>query len=226
MGWALQTWLARPTAIASLGRLQKGLSAQYRPTARRAFAAYAAGGMIACSHKLRLRMPRLAATWDKMAMCVQVHAAKRPLAPDVDLMQLAKDLPGLSGAPWRSCWACSHLLACPPARHSCCELTAACEDPQAQLPASCCASLTSRCAGAELANVLNEGALVAVRRGADVISQADIYDGVDRILQVLALHQAPGTCRPRPSTVWLSKWSSPVWPCLSRCRRPLQRRAK
>lgn len=38
--------------------------------------------------------------------------------------------------------------------------------------------------GAELANVLNEGALEAVRRDATSISAADIYNAVDRILQV------------------------------------------
>lgn len=45
------------------------------------------------------------------------------------------------------------------------------------------------CAGAELANVLNEGALEAVRRGADLITRADVYNGIDRVLQVqLHLH--------------------------------------
>jgi cell division protease FtsH len=38
--------------------------------------------------------------------------------------------------------------------------------------------------GAELANVLNEGALEAVRRDATSISAEDIYNAVDRILQV------------------------------------------
>ena len=41
------------------------------------------------------------------------------------------------------------------------------------------------CAGAELANVANEGALECGRRGGDVITTADIYNGIDRILQVL-----------------------------------------
>ena len=39
-------------------------------------------------------------------------------------------------------------------------------------------------AGAELANVLNEGALEAVRKGQDSITRADIYNGMDRVLQV------------------------------------------
>ena len=40
--------------------------------------------------------------------------------------------------------------------------------------------------GAELANVLNEAALEAVRRRADLVARADIYNGMDRILQVRA----------------------------------------
>ena len=48
--------------------------------------------------------------------------------------------------------------------------------------------------GAELANVLNEGALEAVRRDATSISAADIYNAVDRILQV-QLH-FPQCCGP------------------------------
>lgn len=40
-------------------------------------------------------------------------------------------------------------------------------------------------AGAELANVLNEAALETVRRSGDSVSTADIYNGMDRILQVL-----------------------------------------
>jgi len=38
--------------------------------------------------------------------------------------------------------------------------------------------------GAELANVLNEAALETVRRGGDLVNKADIYNGMDRILQV------------------------------------------
>ena len=38
--------------------------------------------------------------------------------------------------------------------------------------------------GAELANVLNEAALETVRRKGDLVSRADIYNGIDRILQV------------------------------------------
>ena len=65
---------------------------------------------------------------------LQVHARGKPIDEDVDLRQIARDLPGLSGA--------------------------------------------------ELANVLNEGALEAVRRNATSISATDIYNAVDRILQV------------------------------------------
>ena len=54
--------------------------------------------------------------------------------------------------------ACGHhLLSCPPA------------------------------AGAELANVVNEGALECARRGGSSITSLDIYNGIDRILQVTAL---------------------------------------
>lgn len=41
------------------------------------------------------------------------------------------------------------------------------------------------CAGAELANVINEAALAAVRRNGNTITMADIYDAMDRVLQVL-----------------------------------------
>lgn len=39
-------------------------------------------------------------------------------------------------------------------------------------------------AGAELANVANEGALECGRRGGRLISKKDVYNGIDRILQV------------------------------------------
>ena len=39
-------------------------------------------------------------------------------------------------------------------------------------------------AGAELANILNEAALEAVRRGGSIITTEDVYNGMDRILQV------------------------------------------
>ena len=39
-------------------------------------------------------------------------------------------------------------------------------------------------AGAEMANVANEGALECGRRGGRLISKKDIYNGIDRILQV------------------------------------------
>jgi len=38
--------------------------------------------------------------------------------------------------------------------------------------------------GAELANVMNEAALEAVRRNGSVVNTADIYNAMDRILQV------------------------------------------
>ena len=42
-------------------------------------------------------------------------------------------------------------------------------------------------AGAELANVANEGAIECGRRGGKVISNLDIYNGIDRILQVTVI---------------------------------------
>ncbi|KAL3161042.1 hypothetical protein ABBQ38_009425 [Trebouxia sp. C0009 RCD-2024] len=64
---------------------------------------------------------------------LKVHTRNRPMADDVNLSQVAQDLPGLSGA--------------------------------------------------ELANVMNEAALEAVRRNGSVINTADIYNAMDRILQ-------------------------------------------
>ncbi|KAK9845482.1 hypothetical protein WJX81_007602 [Elliptochloris bilobata] len=79
--------------------------------------------------KIRITRPDTKGRYEVL----KVHARSRPMADDVDLMQVAQDLPGLSGA--------------------------------------------------ELENVLNEAALEAVRRGGDVITSADVYDGMDRILQ-------------------------------------------
>lgn len=39
--------------------------------------------------------------------------------------------------------------------------------------------------GAELANVINEAALEAVRRNGSNITMADVYNAMDRVLQVL-----------------------------------------
>ncbi|KAL0050459.1 hypothetical protein WJX82_011563 [Trebouxia sp. C0006] len=64
---------------------------------------------------------------------LKVHTRNRPMADDVNLVQVAQDLPGLSGA--------------------------------------------------ELANVMNEAALEAVRRNGSVVNTADIYNAMDRILQ-------------------------------------------
>ena len=50
------------------------------------------------------------------------------------------------------------------------------------------------CAGAELANVLNEGALEAVRRGSDIITRTDVYNGIDRVLQA-------GPCLPPHTSI-------------------------
>lgn len=78
--------------------------------------------------KVRILKPDAQARYD----ILKVHARKKPLRDDVDLHQLARDVPGLSGA--------------------------------------------------ELANVLNEAALEAVRRDGDDISSADVYNALDRIL--------------------------------------------
>jgi len=53
-----------------------------------------------------------------------------------------------------------------------------------------------RCAGAELANVANEGALECGRRGGDAITTADIYNGIDRILQVSPPFPSHGSLPP------------------------------
>uniref|UniRef100_A0A7S0WQA5 AAA+ ATPase domain-containing protein n=1 Tax=Pyramimonas obovata TaxID=1411642 RepID=A0A7S0WQA5_9CHLO len=82
--------------------------------------------------KVTVRKP----TTQGRADILRVHAKKIKLAADVDLDQLARDLPGLSGA--------------------------------------------------ELANVLNEAALCALRRGGgpeEGVTVQDIYSAVDRILQ-------------------------------------------
>ncbi|CAL8467968.1 g7506 [Coccomyxa elongata] len=79
---------------------------------------------------------------------LKVHTRKLKLDKDVDdevLRQVARDLPGLSGA--------------------------------------------------ELANVLNEAALETVRRRGDLVSKADIYNGMDRILQGLRRPSMPATFR-------------------------------
>eukprot|EP00887_Chlorella_sp_A99_P007243 scaffold2.g7243.t1 len=86
---------------------------------------------------------------DAGVRCVAcIHARRHALEADVDLDQLAKDLPGLSGA--------------------------------------------------EMANVLNEAALEAVRHRHERISQSDIDGGVDRVLQARALGRgaAGGIRRP------------------------------
>ena len=69
-------------------------------------------------------------------MLRQIHARNKPLEPSVDLEQVARDLPGLSGA--------------------------------------------------ELANVLNEAALEAVRRDGLTITSEDVYNAMDRIVQARA----------------------------------------
>ena len=68
---------------------------------------------------------------DARAKILQIHLAKRNVDPDIDTLQLAKNLPGLSGA--------------------------------------------------ELANICNEAAAVAVRRGADRIETPDVMEATDRV---------------------------------------------
>lgn len=69
---------------------------------------------------------------------LKIHAKKHKLSTEVDLEQLARDLPGLSGA--------------------------------------------------ELANILNEASLEAIRRDAYEVSKHDVYNAIDRILQVIILN--------------------------------------
>lgn len=65
---------------------------------------------------------------------LNLHLRNKSVAPDVDLLQLARDLPGLVGA--------------------------------------------------DLANIVNEAQLAAVRTGRSTISARDMYAGVDRFTQV------------------------------------------
>lgn len=65
-----------------------------------------------------------------------------------------------------------------------------------------------RCAGAELANVMNEAALEAVRREGALITSADIYNAMDRILQV-----QPASCMPT-SFLFVHMYSS-MGACIS-----------
>eukprot|EP00884_Botryococcus_braunii_P017855 jgi/Botrbrau1/4753/Bobra.0137s0025.1 len=79
---------------------------------------------------------------------LQVHARNKRLSEEVDLMQVARDLPGLSGA--------------------------------------------------DLANIMNEAALEAGRRESERISRADMYNGIDRIIQ--------GVRRPSLRDTLRTKW--------------------
>ncbi|KXZ42969.1 hypothetical protein GPECTOR_109g212 [Gonium pectorale] len=65
---------------------------------------------------------------------LKLHLRNKKLSPDVDLLQLARDLPGLVGA--------------------------------------------------DLANIVNEAAMAAVRDGREAITERDVYAGVDRFTQV------------------------------------------
>ena len=76
---------------------------------------------------------------------LELHAKKYKLANDVDLLQLARDLPGL--------------------------------------------------AGAELENVLNESALVTLRRDGHEITSEDVYNAVDRVLHGILLPVQPAALK-------------------------------
>ena len=70
--------------------------------------------------------------------------------------------------------------------------------------------------GAELANVLNEAALEAVRRQAVSISSVDVYNAIDRILQVsngnwavISCSNGPVECSIAPlyhHTLWMMQY--------------------
>eukprot|EP00894_Picocystis_sp_ML_P000054 jgi/Pico_ML_1/50571/g1757.t2 len=79
--------------------------------------------------KIKIQLP----TEEGRFEILKVHARKHRVAPGLDLRQLARDLPGLSGA--------------------------------------------------ELANLMNEAALTAVRRDAGEIHDVDVYAAMDRILE-------------------------------------------
>ena len=51
--------------------------------------------------------------------------------------------------------------------------------------------------GAELANVINEAALEAVRRNGSNITMADVYNAMDRVLQVLHAAKPSLSCADR-----------------------------
>ena len=77
-------------------------------------------------------------------------------------------------------------------------------------PTCCCV------AGAELANVMNEAALEAVRRNGSVVNMADIYNAMDRILQVthaaqLCRRHASAACHRRAGCLCTSLCLTPSW---------------
>ncbi|GFH12019.1 putative cell division protease ftsH, chloroplastic, partial [Haematococcus lacustris] len=79
--------------------------------------------------KVRMPKPDTEGRFDVL----QLHLRKKKIAPDVDLMQLSRDLPGLVGA--------------------------------------------------DLADIVNEAQLTAVRAGRTEITARDMYAGVDRFTQ-------------------------------------------
>ena len=137
-------------------------------------------------------------------MLAQVHARKLTLDPDVTddvLRQVARDLPGLSGRsrrpPYESAAGCHHAellglhasarrMHLPPYTSSLVRLQLSGQRGGVS-PMGIYGDVIYcflGVAGAELANVLNEAALETVRRRGESVSTVDIYNGMDRILQV------------------------------------------
>ncbi|GFH25563.1 AAA domain-containing protein, partial [Haematococcus lacustris] len=100
--------------------------------------------------KVRMPKPDTEGRFD----ILQLHLRKKKIAPDVDLMQLSRDLPGLVGA--------------------------------------------------DLANIVNEAQLTAVRAGRTEITARDMYAGVDRFTQGELRPPIPTTNK-LPITVFAAK---------------------
>lgn len=86
------------------------------------------------------------------------------------------------------------------------------------------AAMTPGFAGADLANLINEAAMLATRRAAEVVAMADLTAAIERIVGGLEKKLAFSTltsARPSPITKWDTRWSRwhcPVW---TRCKRSL-----
>jgi len=77
------------------------------------------------------------------------------------------------------------------------------------------AARTPGFAGADLANIVNEAALLAARKGKDAVEQADLEEAIDRV--VAGSSAGAGSCRrPSATSSRTTRWGTPS----SRSRRP------